>query len=268
MGLRSTAALALTLALPGEALAYRCTRVGTDSGPSLVWASRSVPYRIDVAITELGLEADARAAFEAWSEPACTDIRFESEGSAVEPELGYEGDGMDHNDVILAVDWRYGAAALALTTTTFESSTGRIRDVDIELNALDFLVERVEPLACQTSTQTDQVPADLANTLTHEVGHLVGLAHPPSVLRFADSTMYASADVCDTDKRSLAPDDIEAVCAIYPAGMETQPCFAPDQPDVVVVAAGEDLGGCRGTGAGASGYLLLAGLLLLRRRRK
>src|SRR5204862_6586571 len=80
---------------------------------------------------------------------------------------------------------------------------------------------------------------DLQNTLTHEFGHLLGLDHncygsadrsrgidqnghavpdcnraPPAV---QEATMYASVMRGDVARRDLSADDIDGVCAIYPA---------------------------------------------------
>ena len=82
---------------------------------------------------------------------------------------------------------------------------------------------------------------DLQNTMTHEFGHLIGFDHncyDPSAgrPRANDNTgrpcptattprrpcgrrrMFNSASPLDVDKRDLTPDDIQAVCEVYPKG--------------------------------------------------
>ncbi len=73
---------------------------------------------------------------------------------------------------------------------------------------------------------------DLQNTVTHEAGHFLGLAHPceadPGTAtangvpvcsghpEMTSVTMFPSASPGEISKRTLAPDDVEGVCAIYP----------------------------------------------------
>jgi hypothetical protein len=132
----------------------------------------------------------------------------------------------------------YPANALAVTSVFKSKSTGEIVDADMELNAVRFtwadLVERPE--------LPDGSTADFQNTLTHELGHVIGLAHPcyssndgPSRLldntgvpeldctdpnlpaAVLNTTMFPSVATSDTARRVLSPDDQQAACDIYPA---------------------------------------------------
>ena len=124
-------------------------------------------------------------------------------------------------------------------TTVFKSkTTGEIVDADIELNATSFvwtdLVNHPEMAA--------QGAADFPNTLTHELGHVIGLAHPcytqhdgPNPLNdnngdpeldcgdaalpasVLESTMFPAVATWDTQRRTLAADDQKAACDIYPS---------------------------------------------------
>lgn len=109
--------------------------------------------------------------------------------------------------------WDYGAGVLALTTTTFTVSDGVLVDADIEINGA-------------TASPSVGVPVrnDVQNTITHELGHLLGLAHSPDPL----STMYASAPSGETSKRVLDPGTKQFVCDVYPVGLDSRDCLLTD----------------------------------------
>lgn len=152
-------------------------------------------------------------------------------------------------------------AAAALTFLTFGLSDGRdgaILDADIEINGVDFglVVEG------QGNTGASCV-ADLENTLTHEIGHLLGLDHtcydgvgvrpsddqgqpiptcfPESQLpaSIRDATMYNFQDCGETKKITLEADDVDGVCAAYPAGdAPGGECHYPTVPGGFCAAGG------------------------------
>lgn len=166
-------------------------------------------------------------------------------------------------------------ATVALTSVIYDPDSGRIMDADIELSGWDgggggigstprhgWYFTCVDPsvasTTCSSYGQADCHFIDLQNTVTHEAGHFIGLAHPcggPTLpactaavpagdVPFSDRTMSPTTQVGETLKRSLSADDIAGVCAIYP------------QPS----------GGC-GCASGTAGgtlALLLAGLALRR----
>ena len=154
---------------------------------------------------------------------------------------------------------------------------GEIVDADIELNGVDFAIATGGQTLSQASCQ-----ADLANTLVHELGHLLGLDHscrkggdPPRVdatgapvpfcidttdPTILEATMYPEQQCGETKKASLSPDDTGAICAIYPSSDDPGECGPPDPLS----------GGCCDAG-GAGGPSALLGLVtlgvLLSRRR-
>jgi hypothetical protein len=161
----------------------------------------------------------------------------------------------------------YDAAALAITSVFANKTTGQIRDADIEVNARFFIWADLD-------TDTGAVgKQDLQNALTHEMGHLIGLDHtcyitgPAPVdqngqpIPSCDSasaavratTMFASAEPGDLEKRTLAPDDKQAICDMYPIANDPKSCggdegcaVAPGRsraPETVAVALAVALAG-------------------------
>ena len=157
--------------------------------------------------------------------------------------------------------WQYSAATIGLTTTTYDRKTGQIYDADMELNTANFRFTTVDAPPCAPGVATNCVSSDVQNTVTHEVGHFLGLDHAPDPA----STMYASAPLGETSKRSLDPASEAFVCEVYPAGRPSQDC--------VVVPVDETLGpqaSCSAVGGGGLGALAVLGLLSrgLRRGRR
>ena len=133
-------------------------------------------------------------------------------------------------------------AAIGLTTVMYVNTPGQpgdgtILDADIELNNVNYtFTTNPANAAARPGTQL----ADLENTLTHELGHVQGLAHtcwdhitptppldnngqpipdcndpnlPPSI---TTTTMYPFATMeGETSKRNLNPDDVNGVCDVY-----------------------------------------------------
>ncbi len=185
-------------------------------------------------------------------------------------------------------------AAAGITTLTFINNPdsdryGEIVDADIEFNGVRFAIS----VDGQSEAPAGRCESDLANTFTHEFGHLLGLNHTcllpgdPSQLNDAgaavplcndtlpdeilEATMHPSQVCGETKKASLEQDDIRGVCEVYPADADAPSCEKVD--------LGGDKGWCTvSAGAGSSRHtsaplwLLLAGLGLLlasgRRRRR
>jgi hypothetical protein len=190
------------------------------------WPQRRISYHINEngsADLHTGLISDDLkesiiASFETWNEPGCSDLELDYRELTPRAEIGYqEGLGEDNINVVVwrDDDWPYGSyAAVALTTVTFRPSTGVIVDADIEMNG-----------AMYTFTDTDnpaQAIVDVRNTLTHEVGHFIGLDHTNE----RDATMFGTAPPGELSKRILHPVDIAGLCHIYPEGVP--PVEGPD----------------------------------------
>ncbi|MBX3271275.1 MAG: matrixin family metalloprotease [Sandaracinaceae bacterium] len=129
----------------------------------------------------------------------------------------YRDDGGNVNSVQFVLDWAermYDANAFAVTTVWHRRSTGEIVDADLDLN------ERRGPFGICPDVGCDTRTVDLENVITHELGHMLGLAHSTDV----DATMFVSAVAGETHKRDLHADDVAGICAVYPPGRPEGDC--------------------------------------------
>ncbi|MDQ3037942.1 MAG: matrixin family metalloprotease [Myxococcota bacterium] len=225
--LRRTAQIALVIALvlPATwslasplARAYERGTVEGDPSTPLAWTVRELSVRIAYDTSEDVSSTDVRAtlgrSLASWTGAgACTDIVLFDEGAPSALRTNLMGGAHDgENRIVFREDaWPIdlGPDTLAITTLVYRRSTGQILDADIDLNAVD-LVWSIAPEPALGAT-------DLENTATHEIGHLLGFAHVPD----REATMFARSDPGDVAKRDLSPDDVLAVCEVYPAGRRT-----------------------------------------------
>jgi len=271
----------------------------TDDNKPFFWAQASVPitgYSNDFTQTSMTTDQVAGAlqgAAAAWSQEtnACTYLELVSALSTAPTPLAVN-DG--HNSLIfhnslwchIGADGKcnvdYDASALAVTTDTANTKTGQIYDADVEVNLVDY---QWADLVTDPNLTNDM---DLQNALTHELGHLIGLDHTcfdplssTTGVRPDDNdgqpipdcataspevqatTMFPSAMPGDTQKRTLAPDDLNAVCTIYSINDPPPPPGTGVNGGCAGCAAA---GGAGNLGAPAT-FALLAAALIARRRR-
>ena len=254
----------LIVILPQPAVAW--VHSTTSKGVGIYWPDPC----LEVYINERGYsglednsEFDAIiASMKTWNEVDCSSVSLRYAGDTNLEITGYANEKPSVNVILFREsDWPYPNRPVAYTAVTYNPNTGIIIDADIELNAEDY--------AFTTTPELESWKIDIQNTITHELGHVVGLDHPP----LPEVTMFEHAGPGETLKRSLHEDDIEGLCTLYPADPEVvctelQPQYLfydfPDKPPP---------GGC-GTASdspvGSPGLFLLltTGLVMFLRRRQ
>jgi hypothetical protein len=151
--------------------------------------------------------------------------------------------------------WQHQEAAIAITTTSYSPSTGRILDSDIEFNTPSFIFTTVDSPPCPSGAYSQAcVVTDVQNTTTHELGHLLGLSHTGET----GSTMNPRAVPGELSKRALDANTAKFVCDVYPKGAATKTCF--------ITRVDPTLGKAAGCQAAGSSLVLSLALLLARRR--
>jgi hypothetical protein len=255
-----------------ETAAPRCD--GAGGSPVLYWASKCAGFLVQSESTTATPDplGAIDQAFLAWQGKLCgTGELAESPsmkllvfGAQSKLRVGYQTNGPNQNVIVFGPRQGQGNRdeQLSLSMLTFSKTTGEILDADLEI------FDDNTPFAGPSAF-------DLASVLTHESGHLLGLAHSED----AEATMFASASPGEVNKRTLASDDAQAVCAAYPpngtrvTSAGTIPATACNlQPGLASACSPSVRGGCSlaprtGEGAASLALVVAACALALRRKR-
>jgi len=160
------------------------------------------------------LYAAVRKSFKTWSQVDCgggqyANVTFAEQIPNFCDSAGYNTAGPNVNAIIFQDDnWKFKEENnVAKTSAHFDPKTGEILDADLEINTAVNLFTTDDNLAV-TSTKY----LDLQTVVTHEVGHMLGIAHSDRV----DSIMFPLYMQGTLSGRKLTEDDVAAVCAVYP----------------------------------------------------
>lgn len=191
----------------------------------------------DAFIPPFELREALGAAMAPWNDVACADVTLAYGGLTCNRRVVKRQDDVRNGFMNTVIwqdeEWDSSASVLALARVSFDAKDGRISDVDIELNGVDNTFGILQT--------TGGSAHDIENTLVHEFGHLLGLAHE---LGEEDATMYPEAETGELIKRDLHPDDQAGLCAIYPENDATPACFPAILEDTTCINEFTGQAGC------------------------
>lgn len=263
-------------------LCERNSRDCITEGNQLYWGTNCLSFAVAkgqaaaVGLSDREFESIVEVAFERWSSVDCGDGKapgFDiSSAGVVDVDEAFFCEEVSLNLSVWLLDdeWEHSQSILGYTTSTYAEDDAEVFDADVELN-----LERVE------NELSGESPEDvLLSIVTHEAGHFLGLAHSDE----DDAVMAASYSPRDLVGRELTQDDIDGICAIFPPEEEPDECSEPGVSEAAIdrdacdeVLAVEPVSGCSvatrvgglpSSRSASSTWLMLAGLMVLGRRRQ
>jgi hypothetical protein len=225
----------------GLGSAHAWTINTNDSGAELNWAETQIGWTLnttgDHALDLVQLDRAINDAAGQWNGVEDSRVEFSYLGATTVAAADYT-DGQ--NTIYFEPDWTLDSSLLAVTYV-WSLEDGTISAFDMAVNTADH----------SWSTEAAMDTNDLHNTITHEFGHALGLAH--SELNYA--SMYESTFEGETEKRDISTDDEHGMRYLY-GSVAYEPELA------------ESPSGCSAVGRQANlwaGLLLLPALLIRRR---
>jgi len=250
----------------------------TKSGNPLFWESGCIHLTVDSDGTK-EIAGDGEfpvidACIATWNDDTvnCSYLKVVEDG-----RRSVEVNGKDYTNVLKFRDasWCrpmtadapakcYSVDSAGITTATYVDDggmrDGAIVDADIEINGVNFSIA-----VNGVTAGVNGCAAELANTLTHELGHLHGLEHtclaagdPPRTdgnghavpscsapaldPAIVEATMYPFQDCGESKKETLEADDIAGICAVYPTANDPHSCAPVEIASGCCSAGGSPLG--------------------------
>lgn len=173
-----------------------------SAGQEMMWSANDVPYRVNPSgnhgLSEAAINTLMAAATRNWVSPLKGKLTF-TQGDRTEIRAPKYEDNV--NVIYFDEEWSQDPSLLALTYV-WSNTQGEILGFDLAVNATDH--------SWATDGRADA--NDLLNTLSHEIGHALGIDHSPDI---APATMYPSSPAGEVQKRDLHDDDVAAAVYLY-----------------------------------------------------
>jgi hypothetical protein len=200
-----------------------CPEPCDPNGIGLFWDTPEVVYTLNArgfpGMTPAVERRIFAQSFNAWQVVSCdgksVGFNFSEDAETSTEQAVHHRRGTNKNVMahLTLGEWQaaeHASSAFALTSVYFIEDSGLMLGADIEFNGgMPRFGECPDAGPCEDAGVTD-----LRNVATHEIGHFLGLGHSDA----SGSTMSCDARPGDTDKRSLALDDITGLCKAYPPG--------------------------------------------------
>src|SRR5262245_56443053 len=208
MAARSTKGMALALGALAALTAGEAAAWVPIDGNYPVW-DIPVTYRVNQGSIPSSISGIAVARVDAgiaeWGSPSCTFFQGVNGGDT--------SSGSNYNDGVNVFRWQSGSwppqlgdvySVIGVTSPVFNGS--QMYDADIVFNNVGF---------CWNDSGANNC-VDTGSIATHEEGHFLGLGH--TNVNGATMVPYYLGG---TAQRSIESDDIDGVCALYPAEGQT-----------------------------------------------
>ncbi len=196
------------------------------------WRKTHVTVALDDSLRVLGPDSERliKGSFATWEDTGAglPQIEF-TETSGAAASLKPDG----QSTVLVApIEFEGHESDLAITIGFSNPNTGEVTEADIVINSKHVFssVHRSEAVQSGQLTASGTSPEeqesctgsldasacgasyDLANVLTHEVGHFFGLGENYNEPR---STMFSCTSACEIHKRDLEPADVDSMIILY-----------------------------------------------------
>ncbi len=196
------------------------------------WRQMNVTVALDDSLRVLGpdVEKIIKSSFITWEDTGAglPQIEFvETSGAAA----SLKPDGQS-TVLVAPIEFEGHESDLAITIGFSNPNTGEVTEADIVVNSKHVFssVQRSEAVQSGQLTASGTSPEDqescrgnldasacassydLANVLTHEVGHFFGLGENYEEPR---STMFSCTSACEIHKRDLEPADVDSMIILY-----------------------------------------------------